>query len=800
MAITLSRSLKHVALGSLALFLVACSSAEERAKSYSKSGEEYLQKGDYAKASVEFRNALKIKDDLPDAWYGMAVIEEQAQNWPKVFGDLNKVLELQPKHTKALLELSRLSLLRGDLPTALANVNSAYENEPDNPEIVALKAAVLLKLDDRKGAVELADKALKMKPHHADGSIVKATLQQSDGDTAGALATIDAAIKDSPTSLALYVLALSFQEKSSDVPGQEKTIKAILAAFPDNAQFKKGYIQFLVRHGRAVDAEKQLRADVAASPDDNAAGLALIGLITSTKGVDAARAELEGLARTAKSPLAYWVEVANIDYAAGRQDQALANLQKLADQVGISDEGINLRLNLAGKYMDAKQFDASSTVITEILKNDAQNVGAQKLKAALLIEKRNPDEAITVLREALNYGANDPSIRLLMAKAYENKQSFDLAAKEYAEGYSLSNGRPEFGLELASFQLRRGEVLRGEETLSTVASRHPRFKPVLTLLADLRLKKQDWKGAEDIAKMIEAAGGDNELSSQIMGASLLGQKRFDEAINLYEISAAKAPDAIQPMFALVRGYLTAGKTAEAEAFIASALKANPDNANAFILLGMVKMTAGKPDEAKTNFETAIAKDATLASGYLTLSQYYFLTKDIKKAIEVAESGLGKVKDDTDLRMVIAGLQESAGQPQAAVDQYEKLIAQNADSLVVINNYVSLVSDSKDDEASLKRAADIGAVLRDSPIPEFQETYGWILVRTGNLKEGLSLLERINERLAGSSSAQMHLGLAYVKAKNTELARKHLQMAFELSKDAASKAKIQKAISELGQTP
>jgi cellulose synthase operon protein C len=800
MANATSRILRHVAFGCLSLFLVACSSAEERAQNYYKSGEEYLQKGDYAKASVEFRNALKIKDNLPDAWYGMAVIEEQGQNWPKVFGDLNKVLELQPKHTKALLELSRLSLLRGDLPTALANANSAYENEPENPEVVALKAAVLLKLDDRKGAAELADQALKLKPHHADGSIVKATLQQSDGDTAGALATIDAAIKDSPTSLALYVLALSFQEKANDVPGQEKTIKAIVAAFPDNPQFKKGYIEFLVRHGRSDDAEKQLRANVEASPDDYAAGLALIGLITSTKGTEAAKAELEDLARTAKSPLAYWIEVANIDFAAGRQDMALANLQKLADQVGISDEGINLRLNLAGKYMDAKQFDDASTVVTEILKNDAQNVGAQKLKAALLIERRNPDEAITVLREALNYGANDPSIRLLLAKAYENKQSFDLAAKEYAEGYSLSNGRPEFGLELATFQLRRGDVLRGEETLASLASRHPRFKPVLTLLADLRLKKRDWKGAEDIAKMIASAGGDKDLSDQIMGASLLGQKRFDEAINLYEISAAKAPDAIQPMFALVRSYLTAGKTAEAEAFIASALKANPDNANAFILLGMVKMTEGKPDEAKTNFETAIAKDATLPSGYLSLSQYYFHTKDMKKAIAAAESGLGKVKDDTELRMVIAGLQESAGQPQAAVDQYEKLIAQNSDSLVVINNYVSLVSDGKDDEASLKRAAEIGAVLKDSPIPEFQETYGWILVRIGNLKEGLSLLERVNEKLSGNSGAQMHLGLAYAKAKNTELARKHLQIAFELSKDEASKAKIQKAISELGQKP
>jgi cellulose synthase operon protein C len=299
---------------------------------------------------------------------------------------------------------------------------------------------------------------------------------------------------------------------------------------------------------------------------------------------------------------------------------------------------------------------------------------------------------------------------------------------------------------------------------------------------------------------MQAAGGDKELSDQIMGASLLGQQRFDEAINLFEVSAAKAPDAIQPMFALVRSYMSAGKTAEAEAFIASALKANPENASAYILRGMVNLSQGKSEPAKADFETAIAKDPALPSGYLSLSQFYFNAKDVKKAIAAAESGLGKVKDDTDLRMVIAGMQETAGQPQAAVEQYEKMISQNVESLVVINNYVSLVSDGNADEASLKRAAELGAVLKESPIPEFQETYGWILVRNGNLKDGLSILERVNEKLAANSAAQFHLGQAYALAKNTEAARKHLQIAFELAKDPATKDKIQKAIAGLSQTP
>jgi cellulose synthase operon protein C len=795
-----SKTIRNAMIGGLAFVLAACSSAEERAQDYYKSGLEYLENKDFAKASVEFRNALKIKDDLPDAWYGMAQVEQNAQNWPKVFGDLNKVLELDPKHTKALVEMSRLSLLRGDLPTALANANSAFENEPENPEVVALKAAVLLKLDDKKGAEELADKALALKPHHPDGSIVKASLQASRDDAAGALATLSAAIAETPKNLALHIMALSLHEKAKDVPAQEKSILGLIAAFPEEPKFKKGYILFLVGHGRAEDAEKQLRADVAARPDDNAPGLELVQLISNTKGEAAARTELEQLAQTAKSPLPYWIELANLNFAVGKRDEALASLQKLADQVGISDDGINLRVNLAGKYYDSGKFEESEKVVTEILKNDAQNIAAQKLKAALLIEQKSFDDAISVLREAQNYGANDASIRLLLAKAYERKQSFDLAAKEFGEAYSMSNGRPEFGVELATFQLRRGDIIRAEQTLATLASRNPNFKPALVLLADIRLKKQDWKGAEDIAGMIAKAGGDKTLSNQIMGASMIGQQRFDEAINLFEVGAAEAPEAIQPMYALVRSYLSAGKIAEAETFVASALKANPDNANAYLMRGMINQTANKQDLAKADFETAIAKNPALPAAYLSLSQYYFKARDMKKAIEVVQSGLGKVKNETELRMVLAGIHEQNGAPQLAIAEYEKLIEQKVESPVVINNYVSLISDSTADDATMKRAAELGAVLRESPIPEFQETYGWLLVRTGNIKEGLSILERAIEKLAANSGAQYHLGLAYAQAKNTEASRKHLQIAFELAKDPEMKNRIQKSISELAQNP
>ena len=59
----------------LGLSVAACSSPEERAQAHYQSGKELLQSGEFIKAGLEFRNALKYNDKLADAWFGLASVE-----------------------------------------------------------------------------------------------------------------------------------------------------------------------------------------------------------------------------------------------------------------------------------------------------------------------------------------------------------------------------------------------------------------------------------------------------------------------------------------------------------------------------------------------------------------------------------------------------------------------------------------------------------------------------------------------------------------------------------------------------
>ena len=57
--------------------LAACASPEERARAHYQSGQELLQAGEFVKAGLEFRNALKYNDKIAEAWFGLATVEEK---------------------------------------------------------------------------------------------------------------------------------------------------------------------------------------------------------------------------------------------------------------------------------------------------------------------------------------------------------------------------------------------------------------------------------------------------------------------------------------------------------------------------------------------------------------------------------------------------------------------------------------------------------------------------------------------------------------------------------------------------
>jgi cellulose synthase operon protein C len=787
-----------LAFAAILTVLSGCTSPEQKAKNYYESGQQYLSGGDYVRAALEFRNALKIKQDYADAWFGMAQIEQNDKNWNAVAGDLNKVLEIEPNHKAARPALARLMLLGGNPQEALKITNIGLANNPIDAPMLALKAAILMKLGDKQEALQQANKALELNPKNIDAFMVLAAERMLANDFSAANKWLESALSVEPNAIALHLFALSLAEKNADVAAQEASIRKIISIDPKQSGYKKALVTFLLNQKRYDDAEQQIRAIAADSPEDLSLQLDLVRYLMSFpgKGSEAAISELNRLIAAGKNVPQYKSALAQLLFELGRRDESFSLLKDIIATEKISEAGIAARLDLGNKYIGLKQYDDAAPLINEALANDARNAEGLRQRAALKIAAGEFEPAAADLRSALNEAPENPALYIMMAAINERTGSIELADKSMLDAFKASKSDVNVGLDYARFLVRRGQSERAESILSDLLQVAPNNTDVLSSLADLKLRRQDWVGAQQLADAIKKAPGNQALSTQIAAAALVGQNRLDESVQILLEENRVNPASVVSKFALVKAYLKGGKFREAEEYLQTILVTEPTNAEARTFLGVVQLNTGRKDLAKLSFEAAIASDPVNSAGYRALSDFQMREGQAESAIRTIENGLGKIPKDLDLQFLLASFQEQLGNVDAAITIYEAMLKDEPNSMIAANNYASLVSDFRTDKASIEKAATAAAVLRGSPIAQFKDTLGWILYLRGQHGEALDLLKQSTADLPELALTNYHLAKAYEATGDTVSAKSALERALKLARTDKEKALIETAVKTL----
>ena len=386
---------------------------------------------------------------------------------------------------------------------------------------------------------------------------------------------------------------------------------------------------------------------------------------------------------------------------------------------------------------------------------------ALKLRASIRLGRDQFETAISDLREALNDQPRSTELMLMLASAYERSGAIELADKQFADAIKASKFNVAVGLGYVSFLRRHGGADRAYDFLTEMANRWPNNVQVLSALAEAKLARQDWVGAQQIGETILRVSKARGVGDLILGVALSGEQKNDESIAAFQDAVAADPSAPQPMAALVGALVRANKTDRAVAFLQNVLKENPTNAEAHVLLGSMALANNKPDEAEKNFRAAIAGQPKDPTGYGALADLDVRQKNVDAAVDVMRAGLKEQPNSPNLHLGLAGLLERKGDYEAAISEYEYLIKQQPGSLVIINNLASLLTDHRTDKASLERAQVLAASLRDSQVSQFKDTLGWINYRQGDAKAAVPLLEAAAAGLPNAASVHYHLGMSYV---------------------------------------
>ncbi len=787
-----------LALAVLGLFAIAAlllserGSPEERAQRYYEHGVKLVEQRDYAKASIELRNAVSLKSDLLPAWRSLAQIDETTKNWPHLIGTLKSIVSLDPSDIETRIKLAKLLLLSGSANQALTLVDTAKEADKRDGKLLGLKATILYKLNFPFKAVQQAQEALSVEPSNLDALVVLATDRLAKDDVKGALRILD---HFPNADLGIQLIRLKLFERLGDLNQVEDLLRTLTKLHPEESGFRKQLIRFYVDHHREDDAETEIRKVIEASPGNPEAELDLVGLLYLTRGPTAAKQELLARINAGGEVFPYQIALAEFNFSQGNFADGEQLLQLLTS-ASSSEQALIARVKLAEMDIKRNRIDAAAALVSDVLRRDSENTDALKLRASVRMARGQLEAATTDLRHALNNKPQSTELMLLLAGAYERGGSIAEAEKLYSDAIKISNFDPVVGLNYVSFLERRGRKDRAEVILAELTRRWPKNLNILSALAENKLIGRNWNEAKEIADAIRSAGDTRGVADQVLGTALIGQQKYDESIAAFQSAIAASPSATKPLASLVGTLVRAQKTDQAMAFLKSTLQSNPDNAEAYVLMGSIQLETGASDDALKSFKLAVVKQPKDVVGYQALAQLYIGQKKFDEALDIIRSGLQVLPDSMILHFTLAGALEKTGQYEAAITEYEYMLRQQPGSLIVANNLASLLSDHRNDNANLRRAHSLAKSLQNSPVPQFEDTLGWVSYRVGEHKVAVSLLEDAAAALPNSAAVHYHLGMSYIASMRIVDGVKQLKKAQSLAPDSDLEKEILHALKEL----
>lgn len=791
------------------LALAGCQSSEERAEGHYQSALALLEEGDLDRATVEFRNVFDLNGLHVDARRTFANALREGGDFDQSFGQYLRLAEQLPNDVEARLSLAEMAIevqnwgqvrLHGTRLLELVPEELRTGEQGTRIEIVAttLEYALAIENEDapaRRVAAADAERLLEASPDTLGLYRVLVDNAIRDADLATATTLIDRALVLAPDNRDLHNTRLSLLAGNEDIAGVRGQLEDMIARFPDDTELVSSLLRFHMSQGDTEAAEAFLRAQIdlaEAASDDNALQVgdlrsALVQFILRIEGSDAALAELEAQIAATDDNLTLRMLQASILFAIGETDRAIADVEALVAAEGATPAQVSdAKVVLAGMYMETGNQVGARRLVGEVLEVDNSHVAALRIEASWLIGEDRADDAIGLLRNALDAEPNDTASMSLMAQAHARNGNRELSRDFLALAFETSNSAPEETLLYARDLMQDDAFLAAEEALITALRLQPGSLDLLEVLGELYISMEDWDRSEQVEDTVRRQGTDasEALANGIRLARLNAQGETDEVLEFLD-GLADGDDArtgLAAQLATVSTFMSQGQIAEARTYLEEALAEDPGNLPLLLARGVAEREGGDLETAIGTFEAVIQVAPTVERAWIELIRTEAILGDTEAASETLERALTELPDGVNLLWAQASFFEQAGDIDGAIAVYESLYAELPNSPIVANNLASLISTHRTGEEDLERAYAIARRLRGTEIPPLMDTYGWINFRRGDIEEARSYLAGAAAALTEDALVQFHYGMLLAAAEEVDEAIAQLTVALDLAGD------------------
>ncbi len=764
------------------LVMSGCVDSVRKTQQYLESAERYYDQENYAKARLEYRNALQIDNQQVDAYYYLALMDEKDKSWKSMYANLLQVIKLDSRHVDARLRLGNLHLLSGQLEQADQLIDEIFTLVTDNPKAFVLKAALLLRQKDTMAAMDMVDKALAIDPGQIAAISLKVVIYQAQNDFNAAMSSIDQALQLNPDDLSLNFLKLQLHIKQGDNAAIEKDYLALIQRFPEKIEFNFALVTHYWNQQEQAKSLQLIQSVINDFPDDVSAKLLLVDFWVKTD-IDKAVPIMKQFISENKDTTAFYFRLADLYMQQKKWDQSTGVLQQIVDLKPDNKAGMDAKALLAKLDMQRGNMNDALALVNEILVVDELHLEAMILKARIGLVNALVDESIADLRLILREYPKSDDAMVLLAQAYLEKQLPELARENFRKALDVNAGNFSAVMAVVSQMIKRQDTERAEEVLQNALKVKPGHMGALQALAQVRQLNKDWLGMQKVAELIAAQPNGKGFSHYLTGKISQEQGFHEEAIKHYKLTLVTTPALADALKSMIMSAEALKQRDRMLVYLDAFIKNNPELAFAVVFKSGLYSLDKNWDQALSVLNEGLEKWHDQAQFYILKAEIYALQKNPEQRLETYKTGVENIPDNVQLRIFLANLYELQKDYDNAVVHYEAIISKQNNVDVAVNNLVSLLLDQYSGKENTARALALSQRFENSQQPYFLDTYGWALLQNNELGKALAIFEKVVMQKPDVAVFKYHLGWAYLQSGRQGEAISALQEALKLGAKA-----------------
>lgn len=654
-------------------------------------------------------------------------------------------------------------------------------------------------------------------------SFIRARVALAGGDAAAAVNELRGFTQAVPQHLSGRLLLIAALQEQGSIEQAFAEAARGVSEFPGRDEPRLALAGAQLRMGRTADAEETLRPLIAQSPPNPAATAILAEIRIQNGDPSAAIAMMEqGLAFDGENPrlklqlaTAYLLNgdpraalklldtVHEQDLSAARDRLRVIATAAVEGPSSISreleaatkqhPEDLDLLMMAAAYTANMGHIEEARGQLRKALESYPHNQTLLQTLARLEIVAGHLAEAEKLAKAALEESPNDPAVMALMA-AIAGQRGQEAEVDAWLNRARNANPRLlDVNLALARRAMVRGDAVEARRILSESVRQTPTNPNTHVALAELVASQGE--RSEALAQLRAAA---NRFPDSALIP--LSMSRIQSAAN--DISAARA--SLQKALSLKPGWLPAatalalleakaGRLPAALSVVREVRRTSPGgNQAADLLEGDVYMAAGQPAQAAKAFSLAYRNKQGSAAAIRAMQTKMQARLDAP-ALEL-QDWVKRAPADSAARRTLGEYYLSAGRNAEAIAEFEQVVAARPTDGFALNNLAWLYH-LEGNPLALATAEKAHATVPTEP--EVADTYGWILVQSKRVEEGLEVLKKAAEQAPSNAQIQLHLAHALAEAEQREQAIVILRQLVGTDVDSATRAQAQQLLAMLG---